>query len=614
MRLPSSHNNNYQENLSHAIQETFKKYNVHLEMCLGDGFIMNGFLDFLKNELNASSLEFLVKIDEYSNSHNSSTFYSNGSSVNNVNSPAGLLPSIQTSTTTISTISIGSPLSPSVSSTSFTSPGRKVQRKDSLKDLTEHNSIFSQPFNNNKISRKAKAKEIIDKFLNDHSAHQVNLSSQIRDAVLRNYEKECSRGGGENDINPHLFDEARTEVSLQLKCDSFVRFLKSHSFFNLIVSKVEKEVTSKNLDAIYKFLNIYFSKIGETKKNQVSQFITNKSNRALSPASPASGSGSGSGSPLGLVSPLADLSSDDGSIDSVESITHVNHVQTMLSLHTLSPNGIETKILDNVMDIREKFTKSIAELVDDIVTEQQFDLLIELVNNESLWLKVHEDSESSCFVSENKFYHNSRGLKIYKEVGIIESSPEEVLFALTDMRILNIIDDTMSNVKFERFVKGPTYAVSYLSSKMKMAWPMSDRQFLIGTSIRDETFDSYNGYTILRRSHDCKEVPLSKGCIKGIFLGGVVIEKLSEKHTRFTASGFVDMGGKFPLSLFNKILSLRQSKGVENVKKGISKRRNMPLTEQQVNSENSFYLLDTLFYSREHKTQPNSSSSHTPSF
>ena len=122
---------------------------------------------------------------------------------------------------------------------------------------------------------------------------------------------------------------------------------------------------------------------------------------------------------------------------------------------------------------------------------------------------------------------------------------------------------------------------------------MTDRQYVIGTTVREEKI-RFTGYTILKKSMDSSAIKLRKNCILSTFLGGVLVERVSEKHTRYISSGFVDMGGNFPLALFNKLLSLKASKGVEGVKKAIRARQNMTPDERIVTSESSYRMIDTL--------------------
>jgi len=398
-------------------------------------------------------------------------------------------------------------------------------------------------------NKRLKAKEIIDKFLGETSAHQVNLPNQIRNDISKQFLTLA------DDQLLHIFDTARLEISVLLKCDSFVRFLKSPIFIQCIKDGINREVTSNNMNSIYKYLEKYFSKIGEKK------ILASDSSSSLSPTG---------------LSPVHSCASSDTSTSS---------------------SDLSTATHDKNLSIDERFKQIMTDINIPIVQDRHFDLLHDLVTMENLWVPVHEDDESAAFVSERKFYHNKRGLKIYKELGILEATLDEVKDALLDMRVWNNIEENVVDIQYERYYKnvehGSKYSMSYLSSRLKLGWPMTDRQYVIGTTVREEKV-RFTGYTILKKSMDSSTIKLRKNCILSTFLGGVLVERVSDKHTRYISSGFVDMGGNFPLALFNKLLSLKASKGVEGVKKAIRTRQNMTPDERIVTSESSYRMIDTL--------------------
>ncbi|KAG2378873.1 hypothetical protein C9374_008021 [Naegleria lovaniensis] len=549
----SSQQQQFLANVHHAIQETLKQYQIQLELCMSDQPFMSGFFDFLKHEHNSGSLEFVMSVDEFAFGKMmvrpmKNTLFSNSS----------LSPS-------------SSPTSGSSSSSSSSPLKNLLKTKSKNSGSNNGASSTSTPNNSSSVhnimamNRKQKAKEIISRFMDDYSPYQVNLSYPVKENIIRNFEKECLRP--DNEIDPHLFDEARVEISLQLNCDSFVRFVKSRQFIQFITEMVLKDVSSHNMDLVYKYLSSYFSKIGEKKLS-----ITRKGSNSPSTNSPSALSPTSSD-----TSPNTNNNNNNNEDDIISSQT--------------------TSMDEEVASIHEQFRTLMACINCETVDDRHFDLVHAMINLDKLWTLVSETQQSLTYVSESKFYHNNRGLKIIKEVGILEATPEEVLFATLDMRILGIVDEMMTQPSCVKFVQNDKYAMSYLSSRLKLVWPLTDRHFVIGSSVREE-HDNFTGYTIVRKSLESNDITVFKGCVQAIFLGGVVIERVNEKHTRITLAGFLDMGGKFPVGLFNKLLATRGSKRVENFLKGILKRREMSEEERRINSENSCRVIETLIYSK----------------
>ncbi|KAF0982990.1 hypothetical protein FDP41_010968 [Naegleria fowleri] len=269
--LTTSSQQQFFENVHHAIQETLKKFQIHLELCMNDPPFMSGFFEFLKQEHNAASLEFVLSVDDFALGRMvrpvKSTLFSSNSTSSWSPSSSPLLPSSSSNGSSSPLRNFKMKTKPKnnnggASSASASSSASSSSSSTSM-NSTVHNSVTN--INSITVNRKQKAREIISRFINDCSPHQVNLSYPVKEAIVRNFEKECLRP--DNDIDPHLFDEARVEISLQLNCDSFVRFLKSRYFVQFVTEMVERDVSSHNMDLIYKYLSSYFSKIGERRES-----------------------------------------------------------------------------------------------------------------------------------------------------------------------------------------------------------------------------------------------------------------------------------------------------------------------------------------------------------
>ena len=187
----------FSENISHAIQETLKKFSIQIEMCLTDIPFMNAFCEFLKMEHNSSSLEFVMNVDEFTMRR--VIYFPSSSSSSSYNKSVPY-------SSTVSVVHASSSLSASSSPTSL-SPHLKMFKKSAVVAHAKPRSYHSREvLPTIQIDRKVKAKEIIDKFLKDTSPQQVNLSCQMREKIQQSFNV------GSEAINPHLFYEARLEM------------------------------------------------------------------------------------------------------------------------------------------------------------------------------------------------------------------------------------------------------------------------------------------------------------------------------------------------------------------------------------------------------------------
>jgi len=370
------------------------------------------------------------------------------------------------------------------------------------------------------------AKEIIDMFFRDTSQTQINLPNVTREVIMAKFHNYSSVETG---VDPTLFDSARVDVHIQLKTDNFLRFVNNKLFVKHVANVVKQYINSmQDLDAIYRHLDGYLQEIGDR--------------RTASSAT---------------SSTLSDQQTDVLSSDSSSE-----------SLGCFEEQSIFEKFSQTLLQDKTRRT----------ITENDFDIVKSIItapHDKSMWKCFSEQSNYSCFLSEKKFYAKSkkRGIKLYKETGVLEASPEEVLTSLTHSRFYTTVETQITSSQLMDFVtdKDTGLSVSYIKFAVKLPWPLTKREMILGCSIRKEKGidNRETDYLFLRRGIDPQDVEVIKGCTRAIYMGGVLIERLSDIHTRYTCVCFVDMQGKVPAQVWNHLSTLRGSQFFGGLKKAI---------------------------------------------
>ncbi|EFC39762.1 predicted protein [Naegleria gruberi] len=478
----------------------------------------------------------------------------------------------------------------------------------------------------NSNERYQQAKYIVETFVDDSltSDKQLNLPNALKDQIVNQFEDECTP----SNTPTNLFDQAMTEVTISLKTDSFSRFITSNQFISYSVNHVKKElpniVGSTNVESVKKCLVSLFSSVG-TRNNRRSRIQSLSMTSSFSLSAPQ--------------------------------FTHshscpTNHAEVISDIISHSTDNEPVLIKDRFEELlRERDNKNI--------DERFFDVFHELLWLKSdAWKVLSQNEEYSSFESEQRFstgsqieqpdesfenlrmaeshpnFFNSElgskkvsnlsssqykfnatqinaqkvqtssskkkknkpnGKKLIKEVGIVNGTTDELLDALLDTRYSQIIDPNLKDCKFIEYIKNDEYSVSYQKEVHKLMWPLSKREYCIGTTVRREINEDgteSRDYVIIKKSIDNKDAPLEKGNVKGQILGGILLEEIDANFVKYTSIFYNDFGGKVPRALRNKVLSSRGQAFYNGLTKTITSRRR--LTNIQLTSEQTNRQIDTL--------------------
>ena len=107
------------------------------------------------------------------------------------------------------------------------------------------------------------------------------------------------------------------------------------------------------------------------------------------------------------------------------------------------------------------------------------------------------------------------------------------MYTMLDSKNRIATDGNLIMQKFIEYVprseKTP-FAYSVTQERFKLAWPLSDRDFIICTSFRYES--QHKRYIGVRKSAVHKNVPPIKGVVRGVGFSGYVIEELGATKCR----------------------------------------------------------------------------------
>ncbi|EFC43853.1 predicted protein [Naegleria gruberi] len=437
--------------------------------------------------------------------------------------------------------------------------------------------IAYDDFVNEKGSRYHKASGIIKRFLEDMSSDQLNLTDNVRNDVINRFEKYDEN----SDIDIDLFDNCRRIVHMELRNDNFSRFLSSSFFTGCLFSLVSKEITIPMTNKSNQLSQDYVQEFMKTLDNNLIYFGERRqSNAQQSSNSPANSSRSGN---------LSDSEVDTESTASDMSTKHKK------------------------VEMKEALTNLLLEKDSKIITDQYYNLF-KTLSEMDIWKEIYDSKNVTSYISKEKLVSKGKlkskskgGLSIVKEVCIVDDLPEEILYAFIDSRLTKFSEPNVTHTKFIEFIEESTtfdslgnqiktYPISCSSTVVKTPWPLDDREIYACTSVRREPNQVTNqmtNYSVLRKSYE-PSTPVKKGCIRGYFFGAIFIEQLNEKQTKMTTISFIDIGGKVPSGVWNKIIKMRGPQVSLNLEKALKARRQMSQIEREVTSEHSLKKLDTL--------------------
>lgn len=103
------------------------------------------------------------------------------------------------------------------------------------------------------------------------------------------------------------------------------------------------------------------------------------------------------------------------------------------------------------------------------------------------------------------------------------------------------------------------YAITITQDHYKFGWPMSDRDFVFCSSV---LYDKHKKrYIIARKTTRHPKAPPVKSVVRGVCLGGYLIEEISNMSSRLTQIAYCDMAGYIPIKLWNKLITFRGDEG-----------------------------------------------------
>ncbi|KAF0982991.1 hypothetical protein FDP41_010969 [Naegleria fowleri] len=520
----------------------------------------------------------------------------------------------------------------------------KMERNDAPLDFIEIVDSFKQVSDPNK--KYEMAKTMIDTYIDDSltSDKQLNLPNTVQEDTLKKFEHECSISLTPN----NLFDSALTEVYISLKTDSFLRYTNSPLFILHICSHVQKEIPniigSTNAEALKKCLVLYFSDIGfrNSRRSRVHSLSMTSSFSLPSTAYSKSGNTLIPITDEAIVDTTSQYSDDkDEPVFIKERFTEFLKEQEHKFINErFFDLFYDLTTQDDMWDLtvehdslkcftsKEKFySPLLSQDQPDESNEKLSDT--NSVSNFGL-SELSSESKSTSILNGKNFskllsyrvsqkqikksagFSKKKGLPILKNIGIVSATSKEVLEALLDTRFNNILDPTLRETKFMEYIqskdssalrfseelspqKSGDYSVCYHHCTMKMPWPLSKREFLVGTSVRRELNDDgteSDNYVMVRKSISPKEVPVEKGFVRGLLVAGILIEQISANSTRYTSIHFADYGGKIPKSFCKKIQTSQSTSFHSGLTKVIENRRN--LKEKGLTAEQSLHTIDTL--------------------
>ena len=506
------------------------------------------------------------------------------------------------------------------------------------------------------------ARYIVENFVDDSltSDKQVNLPNNLKDKIVTQFEDECT----ESDTPASLFDEASTDIHISLRNDNFARFVNSNNFLNYVVAMVKKEVPhvihTSNSEDLKKFLQLFFSDIGfrNNRRSRVQSLSMTSSfsipinySRASRTLMPVQGSDqvisdtfshSSTGSDQDEITNLKQrfeelLREDENKFiderffdifyglmlqeDLWEPITTSENHSCYIS-----NRKFYSKVGSQPDQSNESLKKLESQMLNGIVGNKEVSTKKSTLQTTTSKINIAGGSFSLKKNNSQKKEESSkpRGAQLFKDVGLVHATTDDVLHAILDNRNANILNGNIQSkdIHFMEYIKAneeqkplrtpmtpsaeaqaPTlntspveneYSVTYSRYVNKMPYFLNSREFIIGTTVRKEINEDgteSSDYVIILKSINPKEIPVGKGLVRGQHLGGILIESAGVGLTRYSSVNFIDYGGSAGKKIRKKVFKEKSSNFYSGIKKILSKPSSKPMEDLSIHSQRA---IDTL--------------------
>ncbi|KAL0480747.1 STARD6 [Acrasis kona] len=217
-----------------------------------------------------------------------------------------------------------------------------------------------------------------------------------------------------------------------------------------------------------------------------------------------------------------------------------------------------------VKSVQSKLCNSKCINIEDDDFEQFEDM-----NDLTKWKLVNGKGDKAVYLSIKNHQNGKRRIKKCLETGIFNYSQQEVFESVCSDEFLNLQKKSLKNTYVDYMTFGK-YAASVLHIRVKLKFPIADRDFVIFSSAK--RLDN-GDILILRKSINYEKVPPQKDYIRGQLFAGTLIQKIDENTTRYKLLTFTDLKGWMSPILFNKLLQLKKDDKYADIEKAIKIRR-----------------------------------------
>lgn len=519
-----------------------------------------------------------------------------------------------------------------------------------------------------------KAIDIVNKFIRIGSIHELNLSQEVRNGIvlvtrksksshLGQYGGACkcdddvrstnrddnkdeygnddedddeksSSGCGESDDRTvieivgcdqlvlnrqsaplHFFDRLLSHIMVELKEDSYPRFISSDYYGHCLepeqavsptITSLDEETDEEEddddetedtlssrsqVEQKTKATHAKLLRLKHEKKIELAFFSTvnNKDSNSSTTSHTASfslsvGGGSGTSSPVALMSCPSSLSPlrPTNSFLTAFYATHTNNTTPDVSTMVDEESDIvsESTVVDDMSRRDEEYGFN--------VSSQYFEPYeIEKVKNWSTSTKQICNTEWKlntkkkgvvAYTSKKSIVMNRRArpLKVWKLVGEVPYSVDQVFRAAccSELRIKH--DSNLISVKYLNTFKqaNSPYATSLTIEEHKF-FGLSNRRFIFCTTVHEEAIEE-NGWKRIVVTRKCLQdhelAPPSKSVVTGEVTGGWVFEQANEENTktRYYEVGTIDIKGSVPKWFLNFYISSRGTAFHDGLTKSLS--------------------------------------------
>ncbi|KAL9643001.1 hypothetical protein ABK040_010692 [Willaertia magna] len=352
------------------------------------------------------------------------------------------------------------------------------------------------------LNRLQLAEQIIEQFIIVNAKYEVNLSQQIRNEILQNWNKIIEKNKNKDEdlmeCPLQLFNFAQNVIFTNLKEDNFVRFLQWEGF---------KKFVQENLKKNENFLQL----IGTKRKNLQKQSSFDENEM-----------------PNDLESTLQNL-------------------QQQQNDNSLKPFGDASSIY---------ITKKDLEITKDLINNF----------NENDWKILQEEIDLKMMISKQLYYFGDkqRPTFLIHFEGFCQGSPKEVMYFHCSQDMQENFDKVFKKRYQMGYLhkdekKGIDYPITFLYSHLKLHFPLSNREFVYAKSVIPEgkvveEEDDYENYYIIQKPSVHDDCPLNKKNVRGNHYFVFYSQRKSQTLSKFGLFAFIDMKGNVPLKLSSKVL------------------------------------------------------------